>query len=210
MKKKTTTFNRSINKGKLSKATVFSEGKSTAEFWKEWMAHPQNMQELEGLYQKDGLKGVMELAGVKKTQAYEIIAAAGLIRKKSTMRNKVAMMNHARTCRNDRLNHLWDHYRWTPGMNICRLNGTFHRYPYETKAGNAVMRAHRCYYVATMPSERVSAFMKKRGLKYWLTPMDVIPCDSVQDSTCTLVIRVSHRFLKEKEALAPDCMEMTG
>ena len=211
MNKTIAKFSSGIPKRVYSKVKTISEGGGASEKWKEWLKNSINYDRLERIYRDFGLKGVMSFTDLAKTCAYELIAHAKYRERKIKKSERANIMRQNRIAHAKRMRHLWDHYKWRPGMNASRVNGDFYSYPGDMQIGTLRMWANKCYFVGSLPKLSVRTYMIERGLKYWVTPVEVMLCSHVSDTASTLIIRAPRKFLVKKEKeLAPDCMDMGG
>jgi hypothetical protein len=189
----------------LLTTTTFSCGNGAGLNWLTWLAQAENKARLREAYQKNGVKGVEKMLDIRKSQAYELIAKLGWRKEKISREQKLRKLAYGRELRLKRLKHLFEHYGWTPGMNCCFLSSSVKRYSKDLQIGKMKIPAGWIICVSSLPALAVRAYMKRFGLKYYVTKVSVELVEEVVDSASNLIQLCSKKHLpgQTAESLAP-------
>lgn len=152
---------------------------------------------LEEAYRTGGVEKVKAVFGLQKTAAYELVAAAGLRKEKIKRENKIRNLTFGRKRRQKRLDHLFDHYGWTPGMNCCFLTSLIKVYEKPIEIAGKAIYAGIPVCVAALPRLNVRDFMKLDGLKYYVTKAGVVSVEEIRDDCRNIILRMNKRHLRD-------------
>lgn len=179
----------------LVTTSKFSSGANAGLKWLEWAKEGDNAQRLRAAYDTQGVQGVQDLLVIGKSQTYELIAKLGWRREKIRKKRKARAMNYNRDLYFKRLAHLFEHHGWAKGMNCCFLDSFVTTYPRDFQVGNKKVLAQNPICVAKLPAPAVRAFMKRFGLKFYVTKVAVVPIDKVADKAQSLIFKCNLRHL---------------
>ncbi|MBM3256847.1 MAG: hypothetical protein FJY98_00755 [Candidatus Liptonbacteria bacterium] len=170
----------------------FSSGKNAGQNWLDWLKEGENESRLREAYATEGMRGVMETLGLKKTQAYELVAHLDLRREKIAKDNLDRARRYGQVLFNKRRRHLREHYGWIPGMNCCFLKSFEKFYQGSVQVGGkSTEKGYVC--VSKFPFPAVRNYLKKHGLQYYVTKYEVIPVEKIPDDQVTWLAVRKHR-----------------
>ncbi|MEK7645230.1 MAG: hypothetical protein AAB391_02840 [Patescibacteria group bacterium] len=132
--------------------------------------------ELERVYRSSGIAGVMNLVGFGKSQAYALVARAGINRvvAKEVLEKRTALKKVSSEAKN--LAHCAGVYGWMPGQESCRIKARRWQYGGVVQFGGRVIPANTPFLMGSLPGREVIEFMRERGLKNFLVGEKIIPC----------------------------------
>lgn len=182
-----------LPEGMKRQGNKFSTGANAGQNWLDWLEEEDNEIRLRVAYENGGMREVMRVLGLKKTQAYELVAYLGLRQEKIAKDNAERARHYGVKLFNKRRRHLREHYGWLPGMNCCFLKSFEKFYNGAVHVGRQVLPKRSYVSVSKLPTLAVRDYMKKHGLQYYVMKYEVVPVEKVPDTQVSWIAILKRR-----------------
>lgn len=147
----------------------------------------------EAFWTLDGIKGVMGVTGLNKTQAYVLAEKLGLIEQSAARKKNDAVARRAAEKRVKMKKYLRMAWGWNPGHESVTLrNGKVYRTEFGFKSGRAHFPAGQEFIQYTIPSGKVYEYLISHGVKYWVAGDRRIPVEKTSGRWASLSLKLDN------------------